>query len=96
VAFVGEKAHEFFGAFAGLPLSLHYSASIRQHDDLDAQKQAFLQEFEKKRQQELHVGMTLVGPHRDDIQINVSEKAAREFASVGQSALAACAMRLAE
>lgn len=96
--YLNQKAGEYFQAFSTdrLPFELSYNASIHLSDDLEALRRAFTQEFVKKRAQELHLGVTLVGPHRDDLQILIGRKAAREFASIGQSALAACAMRLAE
>ncbi len=98
VDFVGIKAAEFFCAFSSekLALALHYMSSVKPIDDIEVLKKNFMLEFDKKRMQELHLGITLVGPHRDDVQILIGDKPAREFASVGQSALAACAMRLAE
>ncbi len=92
------KAGEYFASFSHekLPMSLQYVTNVAPVDDQEQLRQNILQEFAKKRAQEVHLGMTLVGPHRDDVQINIGQKSAREFASVGQSALAACALRLAE
>jgi len=92
VGYVSQKAAEFFRAFTQnmLPLSLRYSSATALVDDVEEQKKRFLLEFDKKRMQELHVGMTLVGPHRDDVLIEIGQKSARDFASVGQSALIAC------
>ena len=98
VAFIADKAAGFFKAFSaeGLILSLQYMSSVKTVDDLEEMRKCFMQEFDKKRSQEVHLGVTLVGPHRDDVQILIGDKPAREFASVGQSALIACALRLAE
>ncbi len=98
VDFLGAKAAQFFAAFTSekLTLALNYTSSVRALDDVEQMRANFVQEFDKKRSQEVHLGVTLVGPHRDDVQIMIGQKPAREFASVGQSALAACAMRLAE
>ncbi len=98
VEFVSEKANEFFQVFSKerLTLSMQYVTAPIPVDDLEEQKKRILQEFEKKRMQELHVGMTLVGPHRDEVQIFIGDKSARDYASIGQSALTACSMRLAE
>lgn len=96
VAFVAEKAAEYFKAFSSLTLTLQYMSSIKTVDDLEEMRKCFMQEFDKKRSQEVHLGVTIVGPHRDDLQIVIGDKPAREFASVGQSALIACALRLAE
>lgn len=89
------QAFERFSQSA-IQLDLAYQSNIRPNDDIEALKQTIMQEFERKRQQELYLGATMVGPHRDDLTILIEAKLARDFASVGQSALAAAALRLAE
>ncbi len=98
VAYANIKAGEYFSSFSHekLPMTLQYVTNVTPIDDVELLRQNILQEFAKRRSQEVHFGATLVGPHRDDIHIVLGEKPAREFASVGQSALAACALRLAE
>jgi DNA replication and repair protein RecF len=49
----------------------------------------------KVRSQELERGVSLVGPHRDDLQINLGPFPARGFASHGESWSLALALRLA-
>lgn len=92
------SASSFFHAFSteNAVLELAYSSSMRACSDLDAYRLAYLQEYERKRAHEVQLGITLVGPHRDDLQIMINGKSARDFASVGQSALVAAALRLAE
>lgn len=48
------------------------------------------------RDRERHAGMTLVGPHRDDVSLALNGVEASQHASRGQSRLIALAMRLAE
>ncbi len=98
VEFIAVKAKEYFWAFSQekLALSISYASNVRLVEDLEEMRKIVMAEFEKKRAQEVHLGATLVGPHRDDLQIFIGEKSAREFASIGQSALVACALRLAE
>lgn len=48
------------------------------------------------RSKEFLFGSTLVGPHRDDLNILINEKPARSFASQGQLRSAVAALRLAE
>jgi DNA replication and repair protein RecF len=40
--------------------------------------------------------MTTVGPHRDDVQLLVGERAVRDFGSTGQQRSAAIALKLIE
>ncbi|HQW51973.1 MAG TPA: hypothetical protein PL082_07945, partial [Tepidiformaceae bacterium] len=48
------------------------------------------------RPREIAAGATLVGPHRDDVQIEIDGMAADSFASRAQQRTAALSMRLAE
>ncbi len=59
-------------------------------------KAAMLAELETKRREEMARGLTLVGPHRDDLLININGFAARQFGSQGQQRTAALALKLAE
>ena len=64
VEFVGAKAAGFFAAFSSekLPLVLNYVSGVRPIDDVEELRKLFMQEFERKRNQEVHLGVTLVGP----------------------------------
>lgn len=57
---------------------------------------ALLAALHRTRRTELQRGQTLVGPHRDDLAIEVDGVDARAFASRGQQRLIALALRLAE
>jgi DNA replication and repair protein RecF len=48
------------------------------------------------RTREIHAGATLVGPHRDEVQVEVNGMPADSFASRAQQRTAALSMRLAE
>lgn len=52
--------------------------------------------FEQQRAQELRRGITLVGPHRDELQLSLGERDMRTFGSAGQQRTAAIALRLLE
>jgi DNA replication and repair protein RecF len=56
----------------------------------------FLEVLAGSRANDLRQGVTTHGPHRDDLQFSVDEKAARPFASQGQQKTAALALKLAE
>lgn len=53
---------------------------------------AFNQVFDK----EIERGLTLVGPHRDDLQFYVNEKNVQTFGSQGQQRTTALSLKLAE
>ncbi len=52
--------------------------------------------FALQRTQELRRGMTLVGPHRDELQLLLGGRELRTFGSAGQQRSAAIALRLLE
>jgi DNA replication and repair protein RecF len=57
---------------------------------------AFLAALERERAAEVRRGQTLVGPHRDDLAIELDGVDARAFGSRGQQRLLALTLRLAE
>jgi DNA replication and repair protein RecF len=57
---------------------------------------ALVAELERARPVELRRGQTLVGPHRDDLTIELDGVDARAFGSRGQQRLLALALRVAE
>jgi DNA replication and repair protein RecF len=56
---------------------------------------ALLAELARLRPQEVERGVTLVGPHRDDLTLSLDGRAARGYASHGESWSYALALRLA-
>jgi len=54
-----------------------------------------MEQFQKTRQKEMHLGYTTVGPHRDDVMIQIDDQEARHFASEGQKRTCVTALRLA-
>jgi DNA replication and repair protein RecF len=52
--------------------------------------------LESQRAQEMRRGMTLAGPHRDDLQLLIGGRELRTFGSAGQQRSAAIALRLME
>ena len=63
-------------------------------DGVDAA--AFGDALRKRRGEEARRGQTLVGPHRDDVAVDLDGRDMRSFASRGQQRLLALALRLAE
>jgi len=52
--------------------------------------------WEKTRKQELKWGYTIIGPHRDDFQINLKNQPAKNYASEGQKRTLISALKLSE
>lgn len=79
-------------------LKLRYISGIgaEKDDSLEEIEKKFVEKFRKNRQNELASGVTLTGPHRDDIDILINSKSARQFASQGQQRSAILSLKLAE
>jgi DNA replication and repair protein RecF len=56
----------------------------------------FARDLANSKPQELRLRQTVVGPHRDDIQILVEAKAANQYASEGQHRTVALALKIAQ
>lgn len=61
-----------------------------------SQGKNYLQQLQKNRPREMDLGMTLTGPHRDDLILLIEGRPARLFASEGQKKTAIAALRFAE
>lgn len=61
-----------------------------------SQNKSYLEQLKKSRPREMELGLTLHGPHRDDLSLLIDQKPARLFASEGQKKTAIAALRLAE
>ena len=61
-----------------------------------AEPAALLAALERRRAEELRRGLTLAGPHRDDLAIELDGTDVRAFGSRGEQRLLALALRMAE
>lgn len=103
-AFV-KRAKRFTGAAA---LTARYAPNLgtdfllagRADDDPERVKAAALREFEMlirmRRGDELRRAVTLIGPHRDDLELLINDRSMASFGSRGQQRLAVVALKLAE
>lgn len=66
------------------------------HAEIEYISNYYIQQFAKIRKRELEMGVTLVGPHKDDMSIYLQNKPARHFASEGQQRSLIAALKLAE
>ncbi len=78
----------------GDTVSIAYRSVIDGTDATDAHH-AVLAELTRRRKEELDRGVTLVGPHRDDLDMTLGETPVKGYASHGESWSAALALRLA-
>lgn len=66
------------------------------YDDRLKVKEEYRRLFSENISREIAAGTTLYGPHRDDLDIRLSDVSARSFASQGQQRSIVLAMKLAE
>ncbi|QDP94763.1 DNA replication/repair protein RecF [Microlunatus elymi] len=62
--------------------------------ELELLTEALLQRMQERRTDEIQRGISLVGPHRDDIALSIGDLPARGYASHGESWSLALALRL--
>ena len=78
-------------------LSLKYLPGIAtEESDIAAIENAFRESLQRNAAEEFARGITVAGPHRDDVEIYINDHAARVSASQGQQRSAVLAMKLAE
>jgi len=79
------------------PLTLNMQRLSGAQDSLEIRYQpSFTTDYAQSRPKEMHLGVTLVGPHRDDLSFVINEKEAKSFSSQGQKRGALTALRLAQ
>jgi DNA replication and repair protein RecF len=59
-------------------------------------QQAFLTKIQQRATAELYRGTTLVGPHRDEVELTINQTPARQYGSQGQHRTLVLALKLAE
>jgi DNA replication and repair protein RecF len=79
----------------GEVLEVQYAPSTSYYE-ANEEQQAFDQALAANRDRERAIGLTLVGPHRDDVRFLVDEMDMGTYASRGQARSVALALRLAE
>lgn len=94
VAALQRELERLFPELAGRAslVRLGYRSSLGE----DASEARFLEDLAARRREEMRRGQTLVGPHRDDLMIELDGRDMRTYGSRGQQRLLALALRLAE
>jgi DNA replication and repair protein RecF len=78
------------------PLTLHYHSNPSSLHEEQNKALVLQQAFKEMRPKETLIGNTLVGPHRDDLLIQLGKKLAKAFSSEGQKRSCLSALRFAE
>ena len=93
-----DKAYDTVSSGAG-PASIEYVSSLGPDVELAADRtlltEAILAALERRRRDELDRGVSLVGPHRDDLLLKLGPAPAKGYASHGESWSYALSLRLA-
>ncbi|MEH2072869.1 MAG: DNA replication/repair protein RecF [Nostoc sp.] len=78
-------------------LQIKYLPNIPLEDNHPEEvQQAFLARLQQRAIAEMHQGTTLVGPHRDEIELTINQTPARQYGSQGQQRTLVLALKLAE
>ncbi|QDI93107.1 DNA replication/repair protein RecF [Salicibibacter halophilus] len=72
------------------------SADVSLELDLSTIENIYANAFEEKKEQEIRRGLTLIGPHREDLAIYVNDRDIQTYGSQGQQRTAALSLKLAE
>lgn len=94
---LGEPAREAYASIAPINniASAQYESSFPLPADGESLEDAFRDALHDCSREEKRRGVTLVGPHRDDIVLSIGELSARGYASHGESWSLALSLRLA-
>lgn len=88
-----------YGISRGLEkLQIEYrpSVDVSQEMDLSKMREEYHEKFAKIRDREIDRGVTLAGPHRDDLAFYVNERDVQVYGSQGQQRTTALSLKLAE
>lgn len=78
-------------------LEIKYAPSVNFEEENPEQvQQAFLTKIQQRAVAELRQGTTLVGPHRDEVELSINQTPARQYGSQGQQRTLVLALKLAE
>jgi DNA replication and repair protein RecF len=78
-------------------LHINYAPNVPiNKDDHQGLQKHFLAKIKQRSEIELHRGITLVGPHRDEVELNINQTPARQYGSQGQQRTLVLALKLAE
>ncbi len=95
-----DLAHEVHGRLtgAGEQLRLRYAPSVEMEGPADREvaRQAFRSQLQALRSREVAAGMTLIGPHRDEVRFEINGVDCGIYGSRGQQRTAALSLKLAE
>ena len=98
IATLNDAARKFHFILSGEKenLSLSYESAAETNCKQEELEQNLLSALRASREKDKELGFSTVGPHRDDIKIDINGKDARKFASQGQQRTTALAMKIGQ
>ncbi len=96
VSLLSDLASETYRAVSGREeesFVLSYHSSLK---DLDDPEKRMVEQLRENREEDIRLGITSVGPHRDDLLLTLNRKNMKQFASQGQIRTAALCLKLAQ
>ena len=72
---------------------LAYHSSVKEENDIE---ETLCRLFRENREDDIRMGFTSVGPHRDDLNLSLNKNPMKQFASQGQIRTAALSMKLSQ
>jgi len=93
-AFAGQALKDLTGGAERF--EVRYEPSLPLEAAGDALQEMMLQALAKARREEMARGVTVVGPHRDDLGLWVNDQPLRKYGSQGQQRTGALALKLAQ
>lgn len=96
--YVQEMNHVLEGRLFGVEqITLRYVSSLEAHGDVRSHyRELFAERLRVRQQAEVAVGYALVGPHRDDLEIQFNGRDLRHYGSLGQQRSALIILDLAQ
>lgn len=91
-------SHISGGSNCGELLDIFYTPKFKfaDTDSIESIQTAFLEEIQARTVAEYHQGTSLVGPHRDEVNLSINQTPAKEYGSQGQQRTLVLALKLAE
>jgi len=83
------------GLFGGELITIKYTSSLEEKGDLSDYEALISERLDLRVQAELVSGHSLIGPHRDDLEISLNGREIRKFGSSGQQRSALLLLQLA-
>ncbi|CAN1213343.1 DNA replication/repair protein RecF [Tumidithrix helvetica PCC 7403] len=94
---IAQKWHQAIsGGSEQLQITYAPKFEFTDSDTVEQVQQAFLAQIQQKAIVEQRQGTSLVGPHRDEVNLTINQTPAREYGSQGQQRTLVLALKLAE